>query len=206
MATKPYPSESQDRFIVRLPDGMRDRIAEEAKANNRSMNAEIVGRLEASFALSAPSQRVAELEAMAQQHKAVIEAMSGELDRARELAESYKALLKIAGMYLRTTAERVPKSANPVSNELMSIMQTVGGSFSSGDLEAAVPAITRMIELGVATKVFEPDGTPGPNRPSSQPPAEKRSYANYAKEVLETGREPSRSPVKRIRRTRPPKS
>lgn len=29
---------------------MRDRIAEEAKANNRSMNAEIVARLERSFA------------------------------------------------------------------------------------------------------------------------------------------------------------
>ena len=46
MAAKPpFPSQQQDRFIVRLPDGMRDRIAEAAKANNRSMNAEIVARL-----------------------------------------------------------------------------------------------------------------------------------------------------------------
>ena len=49
MERKPFPSETQDRFIVRFPDGMRDRIAEEAKANNRSMNAEIVARLERSF-------------------------------------------------------------------------------------------------------------------------------------------------------------
>lgn len=35
--------------MLRLPDGMRDRIAEAAKAANRSMNAEIVARLEASF-------------------------------------------------------------------------------------------------------------------------------------------------------------
>lgn len=49
MAKEPYPSEKQDRFIVRLPDGMRDRIADEAKKNNRSMNAELVARLEASF-------------------------------------------------------------------------------------------------------------------------------------------------------------
>lgn len=49
MEKKPYPSEVQDRFIVRLPDGMRDRIAVEAKKNNRSMNAEIVARLEQSF-------------------------------------------------------------------------------------------------------------------------------------------------------------
>lgn len=46
---KIYPSESQDRYIVRFPDGMRDRIAEAAKANNRSMNSEIIARLEASF-------------------------------------------------------------------------------------------------------------------------------------------------------------
>lgn len=37
------------KFIVRLPDGMRDRIAEAARANGRSMNAEIVHRLEQSF-------------------------------------------------------------------------------------------------------------------------------------------------------------
>jgi len=38
-----------DKYVVRFPDGMRDRIAESAKANNRSMNAEIVARLERSL-------------------------------------------------------------------------------------------------------------------------------------------------------------
>lgn len=46
---KPYPSEEQDRFMVRLPDGMRERISEEAEKNRRTMNAEIVARLEKSF-------------------------------------------------------------------------------------------------------------------------------------------------------------
>lgn len=58
MSNKAYPSQTQDRYIVRFPDGMRDQIAEAAKANNRSMNAEIVARLEASFSgvvLSKPS-------------------------------------------------------------------------------------------------------------------------------------------------------
>jgi len=41
-----YPSEQADKFLVRLPDGMRDLLAEAAKANKRSMNAEIVARLE----------------------------------------------------------------------------------------------------------------------------------------------------------------
>jgi hypothetical protein len=49
MTDKIYPSDAQERFMVRLPDGMRDQIAEAAKANNRSMNAEIVARLVKSF-------------------------------------------------------------------------------------------------------------------------------------------------------------
>ena len=43
------PSRTQDQFIVRLPDGMRDRIKLAADANNRSMNAEIVAALEDKF-------------------------------------------------------------------------------------------------------------------------------------------------------------
>lgn len=40
------PSRDLNKFIVRLPEGMRERIAAKAKENNRSMNAEIVSRLE----------------------------------------------------------------------------------------------------------------------------------------------------------------
>jgi hypothetical protein len=47
--TDARPKVEHDKFIVRLPYGMRDRIADEAKANNRSMNAEIVSRLERTF-------------------------------------------------------------------------------------------------------------------------------------------------------------
>lgn len=56
MTKKPQQSESRelDKYIVRFPDGMRDRIAEAARGNNRSMNAEIVARLEASFAEPPP--------------------------------------------------------------------------------------------------------------------------------------------------------
>lgn len=44
----------KDRYMLRLPDGMRDRIKTAAAKNNRSMNAEIVARIEASFASSSP--------------------------------------------------------------------------------------------------------------------------------------------------------
>ncbi|WP_282366462.1 Arc family DNA-binding protein [Pseudomonas sp. PS02290] len=39
-------SRTADKFVVRLPDGMRDRINEVARNNHRSMNSEIIERLE----------------------------------------------------------------------------------------------------------------------------------------------------------------
>ena len=43
------PSRGSDQFVVRMPDGMRNRLREAADANGRSMNAEIIARLEGSF-------------------------------------------------------------------------------------------------------------------------------------------------------------
>ena len=41
-----FPSQTQDKFTVRFPDGMRDAVAERAKSNGRSMNSEIVQIIE----------------------------------------------------------------------------------------------------------------------------------------------------------------
>lgn len=41
----PYPSTELDKYMLRLPDGMRMRLKSEAQRNNRSLNAEIVYRL-----------------------------------------------------------------------------------------------------------------------------------------------------------------
>lgn len=58
------PSRFSDKFMVRFPEGMRDRLAAAARENRRSMNAELIIHLEralpdpASCALdpSAPKQ------------------------------------------------------------------------------------------------------------------------------------------------------
>lgn len=47
--TEERKPQSADKYIIRFPDGMRDQIAEAAKKNGRSMNAEIIQRLEHSF-------------------------------------------------------------------------------------------------------------------------------------------------------------
>lgn len=43
------PVREHDKFMLRLPDGMREEIASEAKNNGRSMNTEIVVRLRQSL-------------------------------------------------------------------------------------------------------------------------------------------------------------
>ncbi len=46
----------QEKFVLRLPDGFRDRLRDAAKANGRSMNAEVIARLEYSFEGTGRSQ------------------------------------------------------------------------------------------------------------------------------------------------------
>lgn len=46
-----------ERFTVRMPDGMRDAVAERAKQNGRSMNSEIVQILEDALSGKAKSIR-----------------------------------------------------------------------------------------------------------------------------------------------------
>ena len=51
MEKKPQDTESRhaDKYVVRFPSGMRDRIREASETSGRSMNAEIVARLQESF-------------------------------------------------------------------------------------------------------------------------------------------------------------
>ena len=44
-----YSSRTADKFVVRLPEGMRERISDVARDHHRSMNSEIIARLEQSL-------------------------------------------------------------------------------------------------------------------------------------------------------------
>ena len=50
-----------DQVKLRLPDGMRDQLKEAAKENNRSLNAEIIARLEAYTDSPSNSNRLDEI-------------------------------------------------------------------------------------------------------------------------------------------------
>lgn len=54
----------KDRYMLRLPDGMRDRIKAAAETNNRSMNAELVATLEEKYPAPPPDAEAEKLAAI----------------------------------------------------------------------------------------------------------------------------------------------
>lgn len=54
------PSRTADQFLVRFPDGMRPRIEEEARTNERSMNSEIIARLSVTLTAQTEAPRLAD--------------------------------------------------------------------------------------------------------------------------------------------------
>lgn len=50
-AQMPYNSRTADKFVLRLPEGLRDRISLVAENNHRSMNGEIIARIDGSLDL-----------------------------------------------------------------------------------------------------------------------------------------------------------
>jgi hypothetical protein len=89
MATKlSTKTKRLDQFMLRLPDGMRDKLAKMAEANGRSMNAEILSALEQHLA---GTDRLSAIEAFIQKHRTNIEAV-GSLGNLVELEMRVTAL------------------------------------------------------------------------------------------------------------------
>lgn len=97
-----YSSRTADKFVVRLPDGMREQIGDVSRDNHRSMNSEIIARLQRSLKEDAGSDANAEIS------EKVLDAnhMSELLDRSmasrifqleQELAKAHAELAKLKG-------------------------------------------------------------------------------------------------------------
>lgn len=91
MTKEAPPSRTAPQFVVRLPDEeFKDRIAEAAKSNNRSMNAEIVARLQESFAVKTDGDPVAKIERTLHEMQERQQAKDNSLTMIRQLiAQGY---------------------------------------------------------------------------------------------------------------------
>jgi len=125
MSKKPT-AQPQDKYVMRMPDGMREALKAEAWANNRSLNAEIVLRLEEFESLK---RRLVETEA--------------QLDRAfklyQEQAEDLSELVKLGPegvLYVALDARGFPISWTEVMAHMNAI--TRAGHFNIDKIEARV--------------------------------------------------------------------
>lgn len=93
MSKGTYPSDFKDRFALRLPEGMRDEIARFAERNGRSMNSEIVARLEKSLE---PERKVYGLSG-ADPYRTILDANAAIARHLSEVETAMQALGKQAG-------------------------------------------------------------------------------------------------------------
>lgn len=85
-------SQTADKFVLRLPDGLRDRINLAAARNHRSMNSEMIARIDESLDLEHKYEEVRQfnryllnrievLEAAAQHHTISLAKSEGKVDQ-----------------------------------------------------------------------------------------------------------------------------
>lgn len=141
------PSRTADQFVVRFPDGMRDRIADQAKLNNRSMNAEIVARLEQSFDGPVKQSEVEEL----------LQKLNERDDIAKQIA-ARDHLLSITGVYLRLVVDRVEKSDDELSNHLMDLTGRYADCIVHADFGAAFQVAMELVKVGSQIGILDEQG------------------------------------------------
>lgn len=73
LSSSSYNSRTADKFVVRLPDGLRERISVAAGTNHRSMNGEIVARIDGSLDLEQKYEELRQLNRFLNQKIAILE-------------------------------------------------------------------------------------------------------------------------------------
>ncbi|RVT80197.1 Arc family DNA-binding protein [Agrobacterium sp. CNPSo 2736] len=101
----------QDKYVLRLPDGMRERIKYEADRYGRSMNAEIIHRLESTLIHS--PEKVQELKWEAEEQAAEISELEqtivekdDEIERLKEQMTFYQGMNKSLSDIVQTVIAR----------------------------------------------------------------------------------------------------
>lgn len=119
----PQDTESRhaDKYIIRFPDGMRDRLKEEARTNNRTLNAEIVARLQASFEVHEA------VENMAFEHGFESTGLKNDIERLNAQLEKMQKAKEAAALDTDAVAERVVQKlfSSDAARELFAKWSTV---------------------------------------------------------------------------------
>ncbi|MDP3627110.1 MAG: Arc family DNA-binding protein [Hydrogenophaga sp.] len=143
------PSRTAEQFVVRFPEGMRDRIAEAAKAAGRSMNAEIVQRLEQSFERA---------------HAAHVQAGGAELEPTVKLAISGLEFTKdMLARLLAGVLELVPEGER--SERLVVIATQIAKGIELKDEDAFRKGLALLLHMPELVSERAKEAVPDPTHP-----------------------------------------
>lgn len=129
-----------DKFMLRLPDGMRDRIKAAAEANNRSMNAEIVAVLEREYPVPEPRDEIHE------QYKRIVERLTHSISQAKDVqekkrlaAEANEAIAALEGFSANFHYDEERDRIVNVMRVELAIPREYGALIGIGDIGPLVP-------------------------------------------------------------------
>jgi hypothetical protein len=122
VAKRPLAKDS-DKFIVRLPEGMRDRIAQAAEEHGNSMNAEVVARLESSFDPLVRDDHLATLAAKLEKSERTCEVQGIMLESLSRENEALKKTGIATENLLLMLAGAVNRAASGDETELRAIIE-----------------------------------------------------------------------------------
>ncbi|EJK83558.1 Arc family DNA-binding protein [Rhizobium sp. AP16] len=125
------PNEELDKFLLRMPDGLRERIKSAAELNNRSMNGEIVERLQYTFEeldaeLGELLEKIARLERENAQRSAEIHNYEKRLSGWDEWAT--RQFSDENTLYVLLDADGYPQSWDEIVTHLQAISEASGGN------------------------------------------------------------------------------
>ncbi|MFZ5693298.1 MAG: Arc family DNA-binding protein [Pseudomonadota bacterium] len=129
---------ASDKFVLRLPDGMRDKIQALAKASGRTMNAEIVAALQ---------EWISREDEQPARDKALAALMELQAQQIAEIGQ------------LRTIIEAKmappPPPRAPANRARAEGLDAVAAALNRGDAKGALLAIAEMPDLSVPTRFLD---------------------------------------------------
>lgn len=107
------PIQPQDKYVLRMPDGMRDGLKVAASENGRSLNAEIVARLEKSLDVEFYTRSLIAA-------NAEIVRLENELDKASVERAEMRAVIQQLEQGSRTVLDRLDEKLDILLMQLTS--------------------------------------------------------------------------------------
>ncbi|WP_170975893.1 Arc family DNA-binding protein [Rhizobium sp. FY34] len=122
------PTRDQNKFIVRMPEGMRERVKVRADENRRSMNAEIIDLIESGLEFKKGSESLSrtfeEIRELTQEWKSLYY-------KERSTSQSYISLIRSFSQLIVLNKGEVPEYIADYAKEMLGTFETLDKYISS---------------------------------------------------------------------------